>query len=134
MPQNSQSRKAAAPSFKQYREADGQFYFKLLDAKGQLLLQSTGFASPKEAAQTIASCKRRACRPGQRTQLTVIRQIRHETVLWPGPFRKATEADSLTYRPALGYDLDRLKTGKSPQHLQFESLALSPNPTIADML
>ena len=46
--------KVAAPSFKQYREADGQFYFKLLDAKGLLLLQSTGFASPKDAAQTIA--------------------------------------------------------------------------------
>ncbi|MBS3910359.1 MAG: tryptophan--tRNA ligase [Hydrogenophaga sp.] len=46
--------KAAAPSFKQYREADGLFYFKLMDAKGQLLLQSSGFASPKEAAQTIA--------------------------------------------------------------------------------
>jgi tryptophanyl-tRNA synthetase len=25
-----------------------------MDAKGQLLLQSTGFASPKEAGQTIA--------------------------------------------------------------------------------
>jgi tryptophanyl-tRNA synthetase len=46
--------KAAAPTFKQYREADGLFYFKLMDAKGQLLLQSTGFASPKEAGQTIA--------------------------------------------------------------------------------
>ena len=42
------------PSFKQYREADGQFYFKLLDAQGKLLLQSHGFASPKAAAQAIA--------------------------------------------------------------------------------
>ncbi|PUE62916.1 tryptophan--tRNA ligase [Limnohabitans sp. 2KL-17] len=46
--------KTAAPSFKQYREKDGQFYFKLVDAQGQLILQSTGFASPKEAGQTIA--------------------------------------------------------------------------------
>jgi tryptophanyl-tRNA synthetase len=45
--------KVAQPSFKQYREKDGQFYFKLVDAQGQLLLQSKGFASPKEAAQTI---------------------------------------------------------------------------------
>ncbi len=45
--------KVAAPSFKQYRESDGQFYFKLLDAKGQLLLQSTGFASPRDAAQSM---------------------------------------------------------------------------------
>ena len=46
--------KVALPSFKQYREKDGQFYFKLVDAQGQLLLQSRGFASPKEAGQTIA--------------------------------------------------------------------------------
>ena len=45
--------KVALPSFKQYREKDGQFYFKLVDAQGQLLLQSLGFASPKEAGQTI---------------------------------------------------------------------------------
>ncbi|MDV7399062.1 hypothetical protein RZS08_47070, partial [Arthrospira platensis SPKY1] len=49
--------KVALPSFKQYREADGQFYFKLQDAKGALLLQSVGFASPKEAGQTIAQLK-----------------------------------------------------------------------------
>ncbi len=45
--------KAALPSFKQYRESDGQFYFKFVDAQGQLLLQSNGFASPKEAGQTV---------------------------------------------------------------------------------
>ena len=46
--------KSAAPAFKQYRESDGQFYFKLLDAKGQLLLQSTGFSAPREAAQSVS--------------------------------------------------------------------------------
>ena len=50
--------KVALPSFKQYREKDGQFYFKLLDAQGQLLLQSLGFASPKEAGQAIAALQR----------------------------------------------------------------------------
>lgn len=45
--------KAAAPSFKQYRESDGLFYFKLLDAQGELVLQSTGFESPKVAAQAM---------------------------------------------------------------------------------
>jgi tryptophanyl-tRNA synthetase len=45
--------KATQPSFKQYRESDGQFYFKLVDAQGRLLLQSRGFASPKEAGQAI---------------------------------------------------------------------------------
>ena len=46
--------KPAAPAFKQYREKDGQFYFKLVDAQGKLLLQSTGFAAPRDAAQAIA--------------------------------------------------------------------------------
>ena len=49
--------KTASAAFKQYREADGQFYFKLLDAKGALLLQSTGFANPKGAAQVMAQLK-----------------------------------------------------------------------------
>jgi tryptophanyl-tRNA synthetase len=40
--------------FKQYRESDGQFYFKLQAADGRLLLQSGAFASPKVAGQTIA--------------------------------------------------------------------------------
>jgi tryptophanyl-tRNA synthetase len=46
--------KAASPSFKQYREKDGLFYFKFVDPKGLVLLQSLGFASPKDAGQTIA--------------------------------------------------------------------------------
>ncbi len=49
--------KAALPVFKQYREADGKFYFKLLDADGKLLLQSRGFASPRGAGQRIAALK-----------------------------------------------------------------------------
>ncbi len=46
--------RAAAPAFKQYREKDGQFYFKLVDPQGRVLLQSLGFALPKEAALVIA--------------------------------------------------------------------------------
>ncbi|MEY4755311.1 MAG: hypothetical protein RJA34_209 [Pseudomonadota bacterium] len=46
--------KVAIPSFKQYREADGRFAFKFVDAQGQLLLQSLPFDSPKAAAQAIA--------------------------------------------------------------------------------
>jgi tryptophanyl-tRNA synthetase len=49
--------KSALPSFKQYREADGQFYFKFVDAQGKLLLQSAAFASPKDAGQCIAQLK-----------------------------------------------------------------------------
>ena len=50
--------KAALPQFKQYREADGQFYFKLVAADGLLLLQSQGFTAPKEAGQSIAQLQR----------------------------------------------------------------------------
>ncbi len=45
--------KAAQPTFKQYREADGKFYFKLADAQGRVLLQSGAFDSPKDAGQSI---------------------------------------------------------------------------------
>lgn len=46
--------KTTPPAFKQYREADGKFYFKLVDAAGRTLLQSTGFEQPREAGQLIA--------------------------------------------------------------------------------
>jgi tryptophanyl-tRNA synthetase len=49
--------KAALPSFKQYREADGRHYFKLVDAGGRLLAQSAGFESPQEAGRAIAQLK-----------------------------------------------------------------------------
>jgi tryptophanyl-tRNA synthetase len=45
--------KEAKPVFKQYREPDGKFYFKLVDADGRLLLQSLAFESPKDAGKTI---------------------------------------------------------------------------------
>ena len=46
--------KPKLPTFKQYREKDGQFYFKLADASGQLMLQSTGFEAPKACGAAIA--------------------------------------------------------------------------------
>ncbi|MFM9901336.1 MAG: tryptophan--tRNA ligase [Polaromonas sp.] len=55
--------KAAAPVFKQYREADGHFYLKLQSADGRLLLQSTGFASPKDAAQTVSNLQKNNIQP-----------------------------------------------------------------------
>lgn len=48
---------AALPQFKQYREADGRFHFKLVDGDGRLLLQGAGFASPREAGQCVAALK-----------------------------------------------------------------------------
>jgi tryptophanyl-tRNA synthetase len=49
--------KAETASFKQYRESDGKFYFKLVDAQAKVLLQSHGFESPKEAGQAILRIK-----------------------------------------------------------------------------
>ena len=50
--------KITLPSFKQYRDTDNRFYFKLLDGEGELLVQSNGFDSPKDAGQMIAVLKR----------------------------------------------------------------------------
>ena len=47
---------AALPAFKQYRDADGKFYFKLVQGE-RVLLQSAGFASPRDACQRIAAIK-----------------------------------------------------------------------------
>ena len=49
--------KSTLPVFKQYREADGKFYFKLVDATGAVLLQSPAFDSPREPGQLIARLK-----------------------------------------------------------------------------
>ena len=51
------SSKTALPSFKQYREKDGKFYFKLADGEGAVLLQSRGFDTPKEAGALIAALR-----------------------------------------------------------------------------
>ena len=61
---------ASLPAFKQYREADGLFYFKFVDAQGRLLLQSIGFASPKEAGQCIAQLKQAASADALQGQAT----------------------------------------------------------------
>ncbi|MDR2881254.1 MAG: tryptophan--tRNA ligase [Azoarcus sp.] len=45
------------PQFKQYREADGLFYFKFVGGDGRLLLQSRSFASAREAGQSVASVR-----------------------------------------------------------------------------
>ena len=50
---------AAAPAFKQYRDADGRFYFKLVQGE-RVLLQSSGFASTRDAGQRIAAIKQGA--------------------------------------------------------------------------
>lgn len=48
---------AAPPTFKQYREADGRFSFKLFDGDA-LLLQGAAFEAPREVGLLIARLKR----------------------------------------------------------------------------
>ena len=48
--------KTTLPVIKQYRESDGRFYFKLADGD-RVLLQSIGFASPREAGQLVGAMK-----------------------------------------------------------------------------
>ncbi len=50
--------KTATPAFKQYREKDGRFYFKLIDGEARLLLQSEGFDSPRDAAMVISELQK----------------------------------------------------------------------------
>ncbi len=45
--------KGSLAVFKQYREKDGLFYFKLADAAGQILIQSKGFDSPQAAGHAV---------------------------------------------------------------------------------
>jgi len=55
------ARTAAAeplPTFKQYREADGRFYFKLVAGADTLLLQSHGFGEGREAGQWVGRLKK----------------------------------------------------------------------------
>jgi tryptophanyl-tRNA synthetase len=49
---------AALPAFKQYREADGRFGFKLVEGE-RLLLQGEGLDSPREAGRRIAALRAR---------------------------------------------------------------------------
>jgi len=51
----SKSAKSILATFKQYREKDGKFYFKLVDVNGDVLLQSLAFDAPKVAGQCIAT-------------------------------------------------------------------------------
>ena len=49
---------AALATFKQYREADGQFYFKLVGAGDALLLQSAAFAQGRDAGVWVGRFKK----------------------------------------------------------------------------
>ena len=54
---NESKKKVALPIFKQYREKDGKFYFKLTSATGKELLHSVAFDSGRDCGQVVASLK-----------------------------------------------------------------------------
>ena len=51
---------SSVASFKQYREADGKFYFKLQAADGRLLLQSQAFDAPRDAGAAVLQLRQNA--------------------------------------------------------------------------
>ncbi|MFT4102114.1 MAG: tryptophan--tRNA ligase [Burkholderiaceae bacterium] len=59
---------ATPPTVKQYREADGRFYFKLVQGE-RVLLQSIGFDSPREAGQRVAGLKQGT--PADRAEVVI---------------------------------------------------------------
>ncbi|TZF87050.1 tryptophan--tRNA ligase [Cognatilysobacter lacus] len=54
---STQAEQPAPATFKQYREPDGKFYFKLVRGD-RVLLQSAGFDAPRDAGQRVAALKR----------------------------------------------------------------------------
>ena len=66
----------AAPSFKQYREDDGKFHFKLVEPRGRVLLQSLGFESPRAAGEAV--------RQLQTQGLAALGPMREQLALQPG--------------------------------------------------
>jgi len=61
--------RAAPPLFKQYREKDGRFYFKLQAGDGTPLIQSEGFDSPRDAGQLIGVLKQTEHGDGLQSEL-----------------------------------------------------------------
>lgn len=71
-PQKAEPAKSApTAAFKQYREADGLFYFKLTLTGGRVLLTSKGFASGRDAGQSVAKLKS-TCTLGDLEQSVVL--------------------------------------------------------------
>ena len=52
-----EKKKVSLPIFKQYREKDGKFYFKLTSGSGKELLQSVAFDSGRDCGQVVSKLK-----------------------------------------------------------------------------
>ena len=91
------SEKQALPVFKQYREKDGKFYFKLSQANGDTLLQSMGFENPRDAGSYLAIIKTDGKAAWQALKkVSEISSIAEES--------RVLEALDAFYRDAIGID------------------------------
>jgi len=71
---------AAPPVFKQYREDDGQFYFKLTTAQGDLLLQSQAFAEGRAAGGWVKCFKTEGAAPLAEAPVSLAEGVSREVV------------------------------------------------------
>ena len=72
--------KAELAVFKQYREDDGQFYFKLTTAQGDLLLQSQAFAEGRAAGGWVKRFKTEGAAPLAQAPVSLADDVSREVV------------------------------------------------------
>ena len=78
--QTGPAHKAELAVFKQYREADGQFYFKLTTAHGDLLLQSQAFAEGRVAGAWVKRFKTEGAAPLAAAPVSLAEGVSREAV------------------------------------------------------
>jgi tryptophanyl-tRNA synthetase len=81
--------------FKQYREADGQFYFKLTTAHGDLLLQSQAFADGRAAGGWVKRFKTEGAAPLADAPVSLAKGVSREAVDAALAALQAHEAEEL---------------------------------------
>jgi tryptophanyl-tRNA synthetase len=72
--------KAELAVFKQYREDDGQFYFKLTTTQGDLLLQSQAFAEGRAAGGWVKRFKTEGAAPLAEAPVSLAEGVSREVV------------------------------------------------------
>ena len=97
-----QAGKSELPVFKQYREADGQFYFKLTTADGALLLQSQAFAEGREAGGWVKRFKTDGAAVLGDAPVSLAEGVAGEVVQAALAALQAHEAEQAAAKPAKG--------------------------------
>lgn len=72
--------KKAKAAFKQYREKDGRFYFKLISPAGEELLLSSGFESGRDAGAWVGRLKREGAAALAEAPVTLNEGVSNEAV------------------------------------------------------